>query len=504
MLRAKYRKATKFSQTLSKSSNSCSLKLENSIDSYQSYHDGKFSFLNIEHAFKDSIDWNISQHGKLWVYNLNYFEYLNQKDFQKDVGLKLIHDFVENIEKAKDGLEPFPNSLRGINWIKFLTYHDIKDKTIDDSLYAQYDILLDTLEYHILGNHLLENGFSLLFGAYYFNDEVLFKKAKEIVISELKEEILPDGGHYELSLMYHQLMLFRVLDCINLVKNNSHLKDEKLTSVLDEKAVLMLSYLKQISYKDGSIAHFNDSADGISPTTDMLFKYAQRLGVDTTKEIALKESGYRVFDRKDYELRVDVGEIGPSYIPGHAHSDTFNFELRVKGKPFIVDTGISTYNSNDRRLEERQTHSHNTVKIDDIEQSKVWSSFRVAQRASIISLEETKNSVKASHDGYKALGIVHQREFLVEENSINIKDSIKSQNDSEHTCVAYVHFHPDIEDIEIEKEKIVTKYATFFIKGSKNLQLDDFTFANGFNTLVKAKVLKITFSRELVINIILI
>lgn len=36
--------------------------------------------------------------------------------------------------------------------------------------------------------------------------------------------------------------------------------------------------------------------------------------------------------------------IGPDYIPGHAHADTFNYELRIDGVPFIVDTGISTYN----------------------------------------------------------------------------------------------------------------------------------------------------------------
>ena len=86
-------------------------------------------------------------------------------------------------------------------------------------------ILLDNLEYHLLGNHLLENGFSLLFGAYYFQDENLYKKAKEILEKELNEQILDDGAHFELSPMYHQLMLFRVLDCINLVKHNQWIVD---------------------------------------------------------------------------------------------------------------------------------------------------------------------------------------------------------------------------------------------------------------------------------------
>jgi len=472
-----------------------------SINSYKSYDHDAFTFLNISNEFKDAVDWNFSQHGKLWVYNLNYFEYLNQKDFEKEVGLDFINDFIDNIDKVKDGLEPFPNALRGINWIKFLSTQKINDKKIDDSLYAQYYILLDTLEYHILGNHLLENGFSLLFAAYYFNDLVLFQKAKEILLAELTEEILDDGAHYELTPMYHQLMLFRILDCINLVENNNHLKDEKLNKMLKGKAIDMLSWLEQITYKDGSIPHFNDSSDGIAPTTKMLFDYAKRLGLKGGKLIPLKESGYRVVNNEFYELRVDVGEIGPSYIPGHAHSDTFNFELRISGKPFIVDTGISTYETNARRLLERQTSSHNTVKIGVTEQSHVWSSFRVADRANIISLKEEKNSIVAAHDGYQKLGIIHQREFSTSSENIQIKDTLLGSDSLIYPSAAYIHFHPNVNDIRIEKDKIVTKDAILSIKGSKNLQLDDFTFANGFNKLENAKVLKITFESELLVEI---
>src|SRR5690554_5405054 len=35
-----------------------------------------FSFLNLTHDFKSDIDWNYSKYGKLWTYNLNYFDFL--------------------------------------------------------------------------------------------------------------------------------------------------------------------------------------------------------------------------------------------------------------------------------------------------------------------------------------------------------------------------------------------------------------------------------------------
>ena len=82
-------------------------------------------------------------------------------------------------DELKDGLEPYPTSLRCINWIKYLSKENIQDEVINKSLYNQYLRLLDNLEYHLLGNHLLENGLSLLFGAYYFKDDSLYLKQKK-------------------------------------------------------------------------------------------------------------------------------------------------------------------------------------------------------------------------------------------------------------------------------------------------------------------------------------
>ena len=93
----------------------------------------------------------------------------------------------------------------------------------------------------MLGNHLLENAFSLLFGAYYFQDDKLYNKSKYLLISELNEQVLKDGAHFELSPMYHQIIYSRLLDCIQLIKLNSFWKKDDLLSCLVVKASLMNS-----------------------------------------------------------------------------------------------------------------------------------------------------------------------------------------------------------------------------------------------------------------------
>jgi hypothetical protein len=472
--------------------------LENSIQHHTCYQNNEFIFLNRTKVFTTTIDWNFSEYGRLWTYNLTYFDFLHQKPLSKEEGLHLIRDFIDQSNTLKDALEPFPISLRGINWIKFLTAHNIIDSTINDSLFAQYHILLENLEYHLLGNHLLENGFSLLYGAYYFQNEKFYIRAKRILSKELEEQILSDGAHFELSPMYHKIMLFRVLDCINLIKNNSW-KQNNLLTLLVNKAAIMLGWLTTMTYSDGSIPLLNDSANGIAPSSQDLFEYAHLLEV-LPIILPLKESGYRKIIKDNYECIIDTGNIGPDYIPGHAHSDTFNFELHVQGKPLIVDTGISTYEANKLRHTERSTAAHNTVMINGIEQSEVWGGFRVGNRAKITDLSEKNNSIEATHDGYLKIGALHTRKFSFNTNKIFIEDTVNGKKSFQ--CIAYLHCHPDV-TVTLKDNTIQLNNVILTCFNHNSLALNTYNYAPEFNIRIPATVVEITFIKTLKMEITL-
>ncbi len=461
---------------------------------YQNSYSGDitFEFLNQTHKFKEEIDWNFSKYGKLWTFNLNYFDFLNQKNISKEEGLQLIGDYIDNHDTLIEGKESYTISLRGINWTKFLSKHKVINEEINQALYNDYYRLYHNLELHFLGNHYLENGFSLLFGAYYFQDDKLYKAAKKILIKELEEQILKDGAHFELSPMYHQTILHRVLDCFNLVQANAW-RNQELGPFLKEKAIRMLSWLQAVTFDNDIIPMVNDSAYNIAPTSDALFSYAKSLGLKWIKG-TLSDSGYRKIKNKNYELFMDVGHVGASYQPAHVHSDTCNFELYVKGKPLIIDTGTSTYEKNEKRQLERSTASHNTVKIGNFEQSEVWSGFRVAERAKIVNLNDSKNTVEATHDGYKKLGILHTRKFTTNNDSIIIRDMLSK--DSHHQAKLYLHFHPDVKNIEQKDNKIELVNENIIITFSEDaykLNITDFNYAMGFNKTVKSKKIEICF-----------
>lgn len=422
-----------------------------SPDSY--YGRCEFEFLNLRKDFSGKLDWEWAGYGKLWTYNLNYFDFINQTTISRGEALALINDFTDNIAARRTGLEPYPTSLRVINLIRFLSLRDIRDAHLDELLWKQLRLLTRNIEYHLMGNHLLENGFAMLFGAYYFNDRPLYDKAVSILRPELEEQILPDGAHFELSPMYHSLMLLRVLDCLNLVEGNDSPFGVEIGPLLREKSRVMLGWLNAVSFRDGSIPLFNDAAFGVAPTVGRLREYAAMLGIVSTVS-PLKESGYRKLATDHFELVVDVAMVGPDYQPGHAHADTLGFELHIHGRPVLVDTGTSTYQIDDYRSFERSTAAHNTVAVGGRNSSNVWAGHRVAQRARVTIAQDTPRLIAASHDGYRSIGIIHGRTLsATAPDRLVIEDRLMGRRNAEVAGTAWFHFHPS-EAVTIEGERI--------------------------------------------------
>lgn len=468
------------------------LQFQASIPSYTTYlGQYHFSFLNQNHQFQQEIDWNYAAYGKLWTYNLNYFEYLLQPDFQKDTGLKLIHQFIAKESALKDGLEPFPIALRSIFWIKFLLKHQIQDSTIDRFLFLQLELLTRQLEYHLLGNHLLENGFALLFGAFYFRHNPFFKMAENILNEELEEQILADGAHFERSPMYHQLMLYRLLDSINLLRSNPTIFIRKKQKMWEEKAVMMLTWIENMTFTNGQIPHVNDSAYNISPASKKLLAYGKQLNL-YPKKSSLTSSAYRKYKTERYEILVNIGDIRASYIPGHAHSDLLHFVLHHRGKALMVDTGTSTYEKNGLRNQERSTAAHNTVQIGNNEQSDVWGGFRVGRRAKVISIAEQKNQLTTSHDGYQGLGVIHERTFEWATHQINILDRVGAAKNAK----AYFHFHPSIE-VEQQSHTLIGQFGRIVFEHAHQISLETYGYATGFNQTQEATVAIVYFDQFL-------
>ena len=170
------------------------IKYSNKIDSTS------VCFLNESRSFEYISDWTCIREPKLWRYNLHYFDYLLDDGASEEIKDKLIDDWIKCSHSLKvDACEPYPVSLRIVNWVKYFTVYKKNSvpKLWLQSLYQQAYILNNSIEYHILANHYLKNGKGLFFAGAYLQGaeaEKWFNKGKKILLEEVEEQILDDGG----------------------------------------------------------------------------------------------------------------------------------------------------------------------------------------------------------------------------------------------------------------------------------------------------------------------
>jgi uncharacterized heparinase superfamily protein len=457
-----------------------------------------YSFLNETHQLS-IIGWDNSTISKLWRYNLHYFDFLRQNN-QNEKSLELQKDIIDkwisdNPYAKGTGWEPYPTSLRIINWIKWHQNTKGLSKEGKLSLWNQTLWLANRPEYHLLGNHLFVNAKALLFACVFFGLDIksnIYRKAINIISKELDEQFLDDGAHFELSPMYHALAMEDLLDLLQLSSAlSSSLPREKILHKY-MKGMQWLSYMK---YENDELSHFNDCANGIAPSFKDLNNLAVKIGLNTglkleTNSIFFKHSGFVVIKDEYIHLIADIGKIGPEYLPGHAHADSLSFELSIMGHRVIVNSGTSEYGLSNERLRQRSTSAHSTIEIDSKNSSEVWSGFRVARRANVFDInidsEDHFNKnirISACHDGYKRLksSPIHKRIWNYNERSLFISDFITG---NKNHIISRFYFHPEIQIIQKDKYFFISKenknLAVIEIQNAKEINLVHTTYHDKF------------------------
>ncbi len=431
---------------------------------------GEFRFLNVTHPRSAQIPWSAPGFSRLWLYHLNYCDFLNvDLTRPSDAGLlrnalRAALDWCEqNASGSEIGWEPYPLSLRAVNWLKFLLRHADRLEELGEadgvsrivnSLRLQVLSLERRMEKDLLANHLLKNAKALMFaGALLEAPESArwWATGAKLLMRELAEQILPDGGHFERSPMYHAQALEDLMDLEDLAWACGRTLPGAPT--VSERVAQMAAFLRGVLHPDGEIPLFNDSAFGVARSPAELLSLAGASAANNPEGVPevnlFPETGYGVIRAPGSQscLIFDCGPLGPDYQPGHGHCDLLSYELSLHGQRVVVDTGASTYQPGPERHYERSTAAHNTVRIDGEEQAEIWASFRVGRRprAGCIKRGEVGGFrfVRGEHFGYRGRGVVHARTIIhLPENSWVVVDFL--QGKGRHRMESFVHFHPAV------------------------------------------------------------
>jgi hypothetical protein len=322
------------------------------------------------------------------------------------------------------------------------------------------------------------------------------KRAKGILEAEILKQFSVDGVNLEQALCYHKFSLEFLLASLLCGKANN----DAFSPPYEARMRSAVEYLASVMDCAGRVPAIGDADDGkvfefledtentsyvaLLSASSFLFDssvLAQKLislGISTCRErfwmilpgpvskpselpenpmprYIFKQGGYAILGRAlhtptEFRVTMDIGPLGYNRIAGHGHADALSLLLACEGREFLVDPGTYCYNAAPEfRHYFRSTAAHNTIVIDDADQSVYGGSFLwlrdVVTTLHDFSDDGIKILVDASHDGYMRFRdpVRHFRKVIFDRNKLEVIVEDRFSCKLSHRCTLHWHFAPE-------------------------------------------------------------
>ena len=331
--------------------------------------------------------------------------------------------------------------LRSISWIWALHFFAASEDDPETPWLVDLLVALDRQLDHVAGHlstyfspntHLLGEGLALYVGGRVVPElrsaARWARVGREILIREAARQVLPDGGHAELSPHYHRYALDFYLLALAVARQTGDEAGGRFAEVASKLATWCRSVaddrgqLPTIGDDDGGVLlpmcgrTPADASDSLSLAASLLARpdlavgeppeevlwmrggdraaLLRPTGASTRSSRVFADSGYAVLRGGGAHAVMDVGRHG-FLNGGHAHADALSLVLTVGDRPLLIDPGTATYTMNPAvRDRFRSTAMHNTATIDGRSQSEPASAFH------------WRTSTDARLDGWRSVGSV--------------------------------------------------------------------------------------------------
>ena len=345
-------------------------------------------------------------------------------------------------------------------------------------------------------NHYLCDGVGLVFLGCFFARTARGRAwrdlGRDIVTSEIFDQVTPDGVDFEQSTAYHRLVLECFSTSFMLLERNG----ERIPPGARERLMRMFEYVAAYTKPGGSAPLVGDADDGriqilgTQPLNDHryllstaaaigaspVFKSAAGSfwdesfwllgpdGLDTfarlrcdqssARSTAFPDGGVYVLRSANAHVVIDCGDVGMRGRGGHGHNDILSFELFLNGFNVVTDCGAYLYTaSREWRNRFRSTAFHNTLAVDDEELNRfvspdqLWRlQYDAVPEAAELHSGDHVDRFRGAHCGYRRLPspVTHRREFFLSRNEprLLIADHVVASD--EHRYVWRFHLDPSV------------------------------------------------------------
>lgn len=206
-----------------------------------------------------------------------------------------------------------------------------------------------------------------------------------------------------------------------------------------------------------------------------------------------------VHSKKNARLLFDHAPLGFQSTGGHGHADALSIWMSIDGHPLFVDWGTYRYNGDPKYREQaRSTMSHNTITIDNIDQSEMTGPFLWGNRAEcqVINWDAQNGVIEACHNGYqKSHSVCHHRRIHCNEDGFVIEDFFDQQLSNPHDVISRFLLHENIDVNITSPTTCLLRHPSFTIsltiEGSASFACNKATYAPKYYQMRETNLLSI-------------
>lgn len=510
------------------------------------YWPNKFSY-DIDYKQNDDIgdartNWELNRHFQFTILAKNYFITREQKYINELIDL--FYDWNNNnpFLIGISWTSTMEVSIRAFSWI--FTFAFLKESGLnDDRILRDLEVGIINMidytnkhhsKYSSANNHLIVEMIVLGIAGVLFEKKDWYLKAINVLDKELLLQNYLDGVNKEHAIHY-QTFVMEAISLFILILNRNNIEYPNEWNILLNKMSEFISDNMDLNY---NVSHIGDSDEGkildlcgqymnhykyVLELTSLLLrkKYVDLKNVhenirwlfsvdeinnvkdvyNNKKSKCYKFGGYTIMKSNEMSkekviIVIDHAELGFGNIAAHGHADSLSFTMSVNNNKVFIDPGTYIYHIDlESRDYFRKTINHNTICINNTDQSEMLGAFLWGKRAKTTlckyEINEKQEKLVASHDGYKDL--IHIREFNFNKtNKLVINDRINGEN--------FIWTSTLVLDPQVKILNINDNEAKLYVNGNEiivnvdnglKIEVEDIYISKIYGNKIKSKALRI-------------
>jgi uncharacterized heparinase superfamily protein len=279
------------------------------------------------------------------------------------------------------------------------------------------------------------------------------RKAAARLVRDLKEQILPDGGHVSRN---PAVLAELMLDLLPL-RQTYLATHEAPPPALMEAIERIMPMLRFFRHGDGALAQFNGAGATNPDVMTALLAYDDVRGVPVKHA---RYSGYHRMSAAGTAVIVDSGGPPPLRHSADAHAGVLSFELSTPLGRYVVNCGAGTRPGDQWAMPCRMTAAHSTVSIGTRSSASfathTWLEERLGALLADGPLRVTSDreqtseeqDLALSQDGYRtAYGVIHHRRIVLSQDGLRLDGEDwfeRTSNQPDQKAEARFHLHPGV------------------------------------------------------------